>query len=96
MAGVRGMGRKIAYLENGEPHFRFFYRGSGKYSVYVVRPWGGEDVLIGEICTSSPIAHGRDPGRWRATSLGPVDSMNAAAELLLYQIESLRDESRAA
>jgi hypothetical protein len=94
-------GPKVARLEDGRPHFRFFHRGGGVYDVYAALRERASDVALGRIRTVAPIAHGTDPGKWRVVRADdvPFDSMDAAAIELLKTVigqVATREERQAA
>ena len=88
---------RIARLENGAPHFRYWHRGKGVFDVFVSRAGErdrGDDIFLGRIQTLAPIARGKDPGNWRVLRQDPrpYDSMDdAALDLLSLQARESGD-----
>lgn len=73
----------IKYLENGEPHFRYYRRPVlGVYDCFIAM--SGGDQFLGAICTMSRLPRSTDPGKWFVLGEdSPRDSMNEAARELL-------------
>lgn len=73
----------IKYLDNGDPHFRYYRRASlGVYDCFIAM--SGGDQFLGAICTKSRLTLSVDPGKWFVLGEDRAfDSMNQAATALL-------------
>lgn len=82
-AVVLPLSSAIRYLDNGDPHFRYYRRPSlGVYDCFIAM--SGGDQFLGAICSKSRLPRSVDPGKWFVLGQDAAhDSMNQAATELL-------------